>query len=94
MDDERIAVTDKVWLNVIEITKQRDELRDELAETHSQITTLEWQLSEATKAAEQLTGELERLNQHYQALMTECDRKYAEIQQLRLELQRLGKSNG
>ena len=27
MDDEHVAVTNTVWVNVIEITKERDELR-------------------------------------------------------------------
>lgn len=44
-------------------------------------------MTDLEREVEQLRGDLERLSQHYQGLMRECDEKDAEIERLRARVE-------
>jgi chromosome segregation ATPase len=93
-DDEHIAVTNTVWVNVIEITQERDELRETISRKDDEYAAQREITYETCRANDALRAEVERLTQ-----LLETERRVAHMIAMEhkkdaAEVERLRRENG
>lgn len=93
-DDEHIAVTSTVWVNVIEITQERDELRLEVERAWAEVQRLRTEHTYAVADVRQLEAENKRLTNGWDQTLNQLENAHAEIREIREMVDRQAEDEG